>query len=142
MSRIFWDSNVFIYLLEDFGPDSERVATMRRRMLERGDQLITSALTVGEVTVKARRGGQLELSQRYEDAILSTAQVVSFELEAARIYSRVRAEEGRNVRPADAMQIACAAVAGTDLFVTNDKKLHHLRVPGIQFITSVERAPL
>ena len=42
MSKIFWDSNLFIYLLEDFGELSERVAQIRTRMLDRGDQLCTS----------------------------------------------------------------------------------------------------
>ena len=142
MNRIFWDSNIFIYLLEDYGPDSERVAAMRQRMLGQGDQLITSALTVGEVTVKARREGQVDLCQRIEDAILANALIVPFEVDAARVYSKLRADKSRNLRPADSMQIACAAVAGTDLFVTNDKKLQQLRVPGIRFITSVERVPI
>jgi predicted nucleic acid-binding protein len=142
MSRIFWDSNIFIYLFEDYGPNSDQVASMRERMLERGDRLITSALTIGEVTVKARRNGQLELSQRYEDAIVSSGEVVPFDLAAARVYAKIRSDQTRNVRPADAIQMACAAIAGTDLFVTNDKKLHNIRVPGIHFITSVERIPI
>ena len=142
MSRIFWDSNIFIYLLEDYGADSERVAAMRRRMLERGDQLITSTLTLGEVTVKARRAGNLELSKRYEDAILAAALVIPFDVRAAKIFSEVRSDVTRRVHPADAIQLACAAIAATDLFVTNDQNLHSVRVLGIQFITSVERAPI
>ena len=142
LSRVFWDSNIFIYLLEDFGLDSERVATMRRRMLEHGDQLITSALTLGEVTVKARRSGNLDLARQYESAILASSLVIAFDVQAARIFSEVRSNANRKVHPADAVQLACAAMAGTDLFVTNDKSLHAIRVPGIQFITSVERAPI
>jgi predicted nucleic acid-binding protein len=142
VNRIFWDSNIFVYLLEDYADDSERVASMRQRMLEHGDRLVTSALTVGEVTVKARQSGQLELCQRFEDAIVRSAEIVVFDLEAARVYSKLRADPGRNIRPADAMQLACAAVSEIDLFVTNDKKLLQLRVSGIRFITSVERAPL
>ena len=142
MSRIFWDSNIFIYLLEDYGPDSERVAVMRENMLKRGDQLITSALTLGEVTVKARRANRPDLCQKYEDAILSSAQIIPFDVKAARLYSEVRSDPARNVRPADAIQIASAAIAGTDLFITNDKKLLQICMPGIQFITTVERAPI
>ena len=142
MSRIFWDSNIFIYLLEDYGPDSDRVAAMRERMLERGDQLITSAFTIGEVTVKARREGRPDLCQQYEDAFVENAQIIPFDIQTARLYSEIRSHRTRNIRPADAIQIACAAIADTDLFVTNDKKLHQLSVPGIHFITSVERAPI
>jgi hypothetical protein len=34
--------------------------------------------------------------------------------------------------------LACAAQAGTDLFLTNDKNLLGKNVPGIQFIASLE----
>lgn len=142
MSRIFWDSNVFIYLLEDYGHSSRQVKTMLDRMAERGDELSTSALTIAEVTVKARRAGQMELCRTYEETILACATVLTFGVEAARVYSGLRADTGRAVKAADAMQISCAAVAGSDLFVTNDRKLQQLRVPGIHFITSVERAPI
>ena len=44
MSRIFWDTNVFIYLFEDYGSLSGRARELRQAMLERGDQLVTSTL--------------------------------------------------------------------------------------------------
>lgn len=47
MSRVFWDSNLFIYLLEGSGPQSARVTEIRERMLERDDELCTSTLTRG-----------------------------------------------------------------------------------------------
>jgi hypothetical protein len=51
VSRVFWDTNLFIYLFEDAGTLSGRVAGVRQRMLERGDELMTSTLTLGEVRV-------------------------------------------------------------------------------------------
>ena len=48
MSRVFWDTNLFIYLLEGSGPQSARVTEIRERMLERDDDLCTSTLTLGE----------------------------------------------------------------------------------------------
>ena len=47
MSRVFWDTNLFVYLVEDRGERAEQVAALRRRMIERGDELLTSALTLG-----------------------------------------------------------------------------------------------
>ena len=49
MSRIFWDTNIFIYFFEDYGSQGTRARSLRERMLRRGDQLITSAMTVGEI---------------------------------------------------------------------------------------------
>ena len=73
MSRIFWDSNLFIYLLEDHPEFSQAVADLRRKMLERGDQLLTSALTLGEVLVKPLALDDLDLSRTYEQMLASAA---------------------------------------------------------------------
>ena len=61
MSRIFWDTNIYIYLYEDSGAFSKKAAALRSRMFERGDQLLTSALTMGEILVKPMEEGDLEL---------------------------------------------------------------------------------
>lgn len=57
MSRIFWDTNLFIYLFEEFGVLSDRVRAIRSSMLDRGDQLLTSTLTLGELFGEAHREG-------------------------------------------------------------------------------------
>ena len=61
MSRIFWDTNLFIYLFEDNGALSKAVARLRSKMLDRGDQLLTSTLTLGEILVKPTEEGNAEL---------------------------------------------------------------------------------
>ena len=65
MSRIFWDTNLFIYLLEDKGQFTEQVVSLRERMIERQDQLLTSALTLGEILVKPLEAGDRELMRHY-----------------------------------------------------------------------------
>jgi uncharacterized protein len=140
LSRIFWDTNLFIYLFEDYGKFSARVVALRRAMLERGDRLLTSTLTLGEVLVKPVEKGNEELARKYEEAITATASLLTLDLKAARIYARLRSD--RSLRPADAIQLACAAAAGVDLFITNDARLHTKHVDGIQFIVPLDRAPL
>ena len=140
MSRIFWDTNLFIYLFEDYGPHSEQVAHLRERMIERDDELITSTLTLAELLTGPQRSGNQHLCQEYEEAVRTTAVVVDFNLAAARQYARLRAKPPR-IAPPDAIQLACAASVGVDLFLTNDTRLHSVRIEGIHFITSVSRAP-
>ena len=55
MSRIFWETNLWIYLLEDYGKLSKEVMEHRRNMLVRGDRLLTSALTLREILGEACR---------------------------------------------------------------------------------------
>jgi len=140
MSRIFWDTNLFIYLLEDYGRLSKAVVELRKNMLARGDQLLTSTLTLGEILVKPLERGDADLSRNYEEAITNTALLLPFDIKAARAYASIRLD--RSVRAPDALQLACAAGAGVDLFVTNDRRLQGRRVDGIQFIVALEQAPV
>ena len=140
MSRVFWDTNLFIYLFEDYGRRSAKVATLRRRMLERNDQLCSSTLTLSEVLVKPREAGNEALGRQYEQALLRTALLIPFDLEAARLYATIRRERG--IRAPDAIQLACAAQARVDLFITNDDRLSRYTIPGIQFVASLDRASL
>ena len=140
MSRVFWDSNIFIYLLEDYGEFSEKVAGLRRRMKARGDQLFASYLTLGEVLVKPLERGDAELTRRYEEAISATSNLIPFDATAAKRYALLR--QDRTIKPPDAIQLACAASAGIDLFVTNDRRLQGKNVDGIQFIVSLDGVPL
>ena len=137
MSRIFWDTNLFIYLFEDAGELATRVGNLRTRMLEREDELYTSALTLGEVLVKPTEEGNDELRRQYQHAILAGSTVLPFDARSAPHYALIRRD--RSIRAPDAIQLACAAAAGIDLFVTNDERLSQKNVAGIQFIQPLSR---
>lgn len=139
MSRIFWDTNLFVYLFEDYTALSAKTGELRTKMLARGDQLLTSTLTIGEILVKPLEHGATDVCLQYEKAITSTAVVIPFDLRAARIYASLR--QDRSLRAPDAVQLACAASAGVDLFVTNDTRLQGKHVKGIHFIVPVESVP-
>lgn len=140
MSRIFWDTNLFIYLFEDYGELSARVADIRERMLTRGDQLCTSTLTLGEVLVKPIKTGNSLLKEKYEDAISRSCAILGFDREAARNYAQLRCD--RSIKAPDAIQLACAMVARVDLFITNDERLSGKNILGIQFIVPLKAAYL
>jgi len=140
MSRVFWDTNLFIYLIEDYGELSHRVAGLRGRMLERRDQLFTSTLTLGEVLVKPTETGHDDLRELYRQALEAAAVLVPFDRDAAVVYASIRKD--RTIKPADAIQLSCASVAAADLFITNDERLSQKVIPGIDFITSLRQAPL
>ena len=139
MSRIFWDTNLFIYLFEGYGELSGKVQVLRAKMLERGDQLLTSTLTLGELLVKPMENGASDLCRRYEHALSASAVLIPFDAEAAIQYARLRCD--RSIRPPDAIQLACASAAKVDLFITNDERLHSKRVDGIQFLVSLHGVP-
>jgi predicted nucleic acid-binding protein len=141
VTKIFWDTNLFIYLVEanpKFGP---AVKDLRRRMLHRHDQLFTSTMTVGEVLVKPVASGNRALAARYRELLaLPQVSVATFDLAAAEAYAIIRND--RTIQPGDAIQLACAAAAEIDLFITNDGRLNRKNVPGIKFISSLQDAPI
>jgi predicted nucleic acid-binding protein len=140
MARIFWDTNLFIYLFEKNVEWAPRVVEFRQRMRHRRDELLTSCLTVGEVLTKPKELGNTTLEKAYLHFFSGgSIELVTFGLDAAKHYGGIRSRE--RVRPADAVQLACAAAAGTDLFVTNDSRLSKLVVPGVTFITGIDRIP-
>ncbi|MBM2811696.1 MAG: PilT protein domain protein [Chloroflexi bacterium] len=138
MSRIFWDTNLFIYLIQDAGPLGEQVGQLRERMLARGDGLFTSTLTLGEVLVKPLEAGREDLRDRYEDALRTGATLLAFDVGAARRYAAIRSD--RSIRAPDAVQLACAAEARMNLFITNDERLSRKAISGIDFIAPLARA--
>jgi uncharacterized protein len=138
VSRIYWDSMLFIYWLEENPQFGKRVDTIWSRMRVRNDQLITAALTFGEVLAGAYRRGAnpervLKLRTELETAV---SEVLPFTAEGADLFGRIRG--ALNVSSADAMHLTCAARAGTDLFLTNDKNLVGRVIPGIQFIAGLD----
>jgi predicted nucleic acid-binding protein len=139
LSRIFFDTNLFIYLLEDFGEFGQRVTALMRRMSERHDELLTSTMTLGEVLVKPLSVGHISWANRYE-ILLDTPGVVviPFDRDCARVYAGLRQDKA--LKAPDAIQLSCAAVAKCDVFITNDDRLSRRIIPGIQFIVPLEKA--
>jgi predicted nucleic acid-binding protein len=137
VSRVYWDTILFIYWLEDHPQFAKRVDAIYHRMKARRDQLLTGAFTFGEVLARVYRKGaasRAEEVRRQLQRVLD--EVVPFTLETADHYARIRGTLG--LAPADAIHLASAAQAGTDLFLTNDKRLVGKFVPGIQFVASLD----
>jgi predicted nucleic acid-binding protein len=139
MSKVFFDTNLFIYLLEDSGDRGARVGDLLQRLSERRDELLTSTLTLAEVLVKPLSLGDEGWAGRYEKLLNGPGiSVLSFDRACARIYAQLL--QDRTLKAPDAIQLSCAASARCDLFITNDDRLSRKIVPGIQFITSLEHA--
>ena len=133
MSRIYWDTMLFIYLLEGHPQYSSRVRHLLERAYARGDSLHSSYLALGEILA----GASQSTDPAKEVTIRSTLSEMGFsylpfDSGAVRPFSQLRAKE--KLKIADAIHLACAASAGIDLFLTGDKQLLKLHIPGIQFI--------
>lgn len=136
MSLIYWDTMLFVYLLEAHPVHGTRTKEIYAGMNARGDSLCTSVFTMGEVLVGPYKRGAEELIIRIRGVLQSPAvKLLPFTSEVAERYARVRAEH--RVTPADAIHLATASVARSNLFLTNDLRLSKISIPGIDFIAGL-----
>ena len=133
MSRIFWDTMLFIYLLEGNNQFAPRVSELLQRSYSRGDVLLTSYLALGEVMA----GGGCDRTKA--DTARSTMvemgfSFLPFEGDCVSRFSELRSVQ--KLKAPDSIHLACAAAGKVDMFFTGDAQLlkRGLHVPGIQFI--------
>lgn len=137
MSRVYWDSMLFIYLLEAKPDYVKKVRRIHSAMLQRGDVLCTSVFTFGEVLTGLRRQRDEEGIRGVREFMLSDeVEILPFNIETADRYSMIRAET--RVSQADGIHLATAAAAGVDLFITNDEKLRTLAISGIRLMVDLD----
>jgi predicted nucleic acid-binding protein len=137
VSRIYWDSMLFVYWLEDHPKYATRMNQINTKMAVRGDTLCTSVFTVGEVLTGFHMRNATDAASLIREAFRSPQiELLSFTVDTAERYAKIRA--GNRVSPADAIHLASAAQSGIDLFLTNDHRLQRLAIPGIQFIAGMD----
>ena len=137
MSRIFWDSMLFIYLLEDHPVYSARTEYLLQRSYDRGDELFTSYLALGEIRAGVEKSSDLSKVGTIRSSLDELGfSYLEFAATAVTPFSRLRSQT--RLRIADSIHLACAAAAGIDLFLTGDRQLTGMYVPGIQFIADFE----
>ena len=137
MSQIYWDTMLFAYWIEDHPEYASKVQAVFNRMQQRGDTLQTAVFTLGEMLTGPAKRNADELGRQIRDFFRSPeVRLIPFDENTAERYATIRAAHG--VSPADAIHLASAAEAGTDLFLTNDKRLRGLVIPGIQFIAGLD----
>jgi predicted nucleic acid-binding protein len=137
MSKIYWDSMIFIYVIEKIPAYFPIVKTVHEAMKRRGDTLCTSIFTVGEVLVGPRKAGSQSGVDRIRNYFAGdTISILPFTFETAEQFALIRGWTGAS--PSDAIHLAAAAEAHVDVFLTNDAHLLPLKVPGIARIANLD----
>jgi predicted nucleic acid-binding protein len=135
MSRIFWDTMLFIYLLEDRPEFATRTREILDRSYHRGDSLFTSYLVLGELMAGAEKSSNPQTPNEIMQIIREMGfSLLPFDEGAVTPFGVLRSKQ--KVKIADAIHLACASSAGIDLYLTGDAGLFKLDVPGIQFIAN------
>jgi uncharacterized protein len=136
VSRIYWDTMLFVYWLEDHPMHATRVKEIYDGMRRRHDILCASSFTLAELLIGPLKRRAADTADNVRVLFRSPAvEVSAFTLETAERYAHIRATQ--RVSPPDAIHLASAAQSGADLFLTNDHRLQGLVIPGIHFITGM-----
>jgi len=137
MSRVYLDTNIFVYAFEgnpSFGPQAKAIL---QRVQSKDHLLFGSLITLSELLVLPIREGNSSYVASLKHFFRSAGiTLVRYTHESADIYAELRAIQ--RIKPLDAYHLASAAVAGIDTFVTNDIKLTKLSVAGIGSIEGLD----
>lgn len=137
MSLVYWDTMLFVYLIEKHPEHAARVRQILAAIDKRRDSLCTSVFTLGEILTGAYKREAVEVAAQVREILRPPrVELLPFTAKTADVFARIRAEN--RVTPADAIHLACAAEAGVNLFLTNDRRLTGLIVPGIDFIAGMD----
>ena len=137
MRRIYWDTMLYAYWLEGNNKLSQRIQQIHRTMLQRSDTLCSSLFVLGELMVgpiKANDDAAATAIQQFFDSDQVT--MLPHTVQAIRLFAQLRAHHG--VKALDALHLSVAATSGVDLFLTHDRRLHKVVVPGLPFIAGLE----
>lgn len=130
--RIGFDTCVFIYWIEEHPSFLPLIAPLFQEADELKREIVTSALTLLEVSFVPYRAGNQALAERYE-ALLTRSRgvrVIDLTLQQLRAAAQLRAALG--VKTPDALQLAAALGSDCTVFITNDRRLPP--VPGLRVI--------
>jgi len=137
VTRIYWDSMLFIYMLEANPAFGANVRKILEQIVARRDFICTSVFSIGEILTGPRRRGSVSGVDAVKKYFLSGAiEVLPFTEKTADRYSVIRS--ANRVSQADAVHLASAAEAGVDIFFTNDRELRKLSIPGIKFFADLD----
>jgi predicted nucleic acid-binding protein len=137
MRRIYWDTMLYAYWLEGNNKLSRRVQQIHYIMVQRSDSLCSSLFVLGELMVgpvKTNDAAAASSIERYFNSNAVT--MLPYTSQSIRLFAELRARHG--VKALDALHLSIAATSGVDLFLTHDRRLHKLAVPGLPFIAGIE----
>jgi predicted nucleic acid-binding protein len=121
--RVYFDTNVFIYLVEGYVDFETSLNEIRESILHQEAEIFTSELTLCEVLVLPFRSNNTEFVNIYRQFIEDSG---AFNLIPTTRETYIRASLFRaqmRLKMADSIHVATAVECGSDIFVSNDTGL-------------------
>jgi predicted nucleic acid-binding protein len=138
VSRIYWDTMLFAYILEGNPEFGQRTREAYEAITGHGDTICTSVFTVGEVLVKPKAVNDLRAYTAIRTFMRGgEVELLPFTIDIAEQYSLVRAQT--KIKAADAIHLASAIRGRVDFLMTNDLDLRKHRNAGFPPMIGIDR---
>ncbi len=131
-SKVYFDTNVFIYAIEDHVGYHDQIFQLFQHLHERNCKIVSSEITYAECLVKPLKEQDEESIRNYEKRLVDSKliQLVPVTLAVLRHAAIFRAHYSTKLP--DAIHVATAIEAGCSYLISNDRKLPVIE--GLEFI--------
>ena len=133
--KAFWDTNVLIYHIEQTPEWQKPMEALVEWQKDEGLEVVTSTFSLAEILVRPVSLGKHSMARRYRELICQIG-ALPFGAEEAVRFAQIRAQYP-DVKPPDALQLACASVHGVEFFVTSERPLKWLKIEKIATINTL-----
>jgi predicted nucleic acid-binding protein len=120
VTRLYVDSNVFIYLLEGEKHLQEMVQSAFRNIEDNKVSLFTSEITMTECLTGAFRAGLDDLAQNYLDLFASEGFITMLPINGDVCLAAARLGATHRLKTVDAIHLASATLAECQALLSND----------------------
>lgn len=122
------DTNVLVYLSQPESEFFEAAARCVVRLKASGYKLVVSSFAVAEY-YSYSKDLSVSVTELFEEGEISE---LAFGHAEALEFASLRKKTTLRIPPIDAVHIATARVNNIGMFLTNDQKLHRLKLPGLK----------
>ncbi|MBI1800186.1 MAG: type II toxin-antitoxin system VapC family toxin [Chloroflexi bacterium] len=122
-ARVYLDTNVFIYALEDYPEFTLALTELFEKIDQNALHAVTSELTLAEVLVKPLMDQSVERRRAYEQVLQSSGGLTVAPVNRAVLIEAAHLRASHGLRLPDAIHLATAQLMLCETFVTNDRRL-------------------
>lgn len=121
-NRIYLDTNIWIYALEDVAEYRESLTALFEAARERSLMIITSELMLAKTLVTSVKAGDTAKQKAYTEAITATNSTNAVPVSRSILLEAARIRGSTKLKLPDAIHAATAIASECTTFLTNDKQ--------------------
>jgi predicted nucleic acid-binding protein len=124
--RIYLDTNIWIYALEDIADFSQSLTALFDAIDAGALTAVTSELILAETLVKPIQNNNIAQQETYIEALTETKSLIVMPVERSILIQAAHIRVGTKLKLPDAIHVATALATQCTTFLTNDKQFQSM----------------